>query len=102
MENLKKWVKNNIDLGVIKQNRTYNLQFESIEELDIDTIHPKCGTCTTILGYKDKILKVRYTSSTIPTDIMLLQGYLLVKKGIVITYRDGLKEELYFIAKIVK
>lgn len=95
-----KWKDTHINLGTLKENKSYSFEFESIEKLDIASTKPGCGNCTSLQGYRDNKLKVTYKSNGIPYH--LGKSEQPVNKTITITYQDGTTEVLSFSGIIKK
>ena len=89
-----KWKSTHINLGTLKENKSYSLEFESNEDLDILSAKPGCGNCTSLQGYSNRKLKVTYKSGNIPYH--LGKNEQPINKTITITYQDGSTEVLSF------
>lgn len=89
-----KWKSTHINLGTLKENKSYSFEFESNEKLNIVSAKPGCGNCTFLNGYKDNKLAVTFKSSTIPYHLGKTEQP--INKTITITYQDGTTETLSF------
>lgn len=90
------WENININLGVLKENKTYDFEYKSTKDLlsDIVAIIPGCSNCTTIKGYNGNVLKVSYKTSVLPKHLDILEQK--INKKITITYSNGTNEILNF------
>lgn len=94
------WEEKTIDLGFIKEDSKNKFEFVSIGELDIKDIKPGCGSCTTIKGYKNKVLTVVFKPGKIPAHLKV--SLIPITKTIVVTYENDTKETLTFKAILKK
>jgi len=97
------WEQTKIDLGLVREKQTIRFAYKAIKELDVVNFTPSCGGCTTIDGFKNSVLVVKYKGESIPTHI-LLEGKTTIDyiKTIRVTYRNGVEEVLTFVVKITK
>lgn len=95
-----KWKETVISLGQIKEDSLNIFSFESKEPLQIRSIEPTCGTCTTVSMYKDNKFKVTYIADMIPEHVKELPY--VISKEIKVTYMDNMVERLKFVARIIK
>lgn len=98
----KNWEQTSVDAGAVTEKEKLTVQFKSTKPLDIVKIEPGCGACTIIKGYKDNVLTVIYKAESIPVHLKRLQSHQTLRKIVVITYKDGNKEVLSFIVKVMK
>lgn len=64
--NIERWEETQKNIGVVFVNRPVKIVFNSIEELDIDSIKPSCYCLTARYIKEKKTLIVTYTPSDIP------------------------------------
>lgn len=88
------WINTNINLGYIEENKKYEIVFESFEDLDINSVKPSCGNCTKVKYYKNKILKIIFSSGEIPKHLKNKEYY--ISKSITVFYKDKTTERLTF------
>ena len=94
------WINNPLDLGIIKENTAYNFEFIAAKTLEIESAKAGCSSCTSLHGYSEGRLRVKYKSSSIP--IHLNSREQRVEKNIVVKYRDKTTEVLKFTAIVRK
>lgn len=102
MKKESKWENTVLDLGSVKQGKKVRFNFVSNSELDIVETKAGCSDCTIVKNYKkeEKVLPVIFKAAKIPTHLKT-QGYVDFRKGIIVYYKDGTKEQLLFKGRII-
>jgi hypothetical protein len=95
------WNKRIIDLGTVKEKTKQVFSFLYTGEVEIHSAVPGCTSCTKV-HVNPTGIEVHYTPDPIPNHIVLLQGFQMSKKMVVVYFVDGTQDVLYFTAKIVK
>lgn len=99
------WKETMKNLGNIKEGTVVTFDFESTEPLEILETNVSCSNCTTILGYKDNKLTIKFDASVIPITVLSqpdFTGILPFVKNILVKYKDGTEEVLTFFGNKVK
>lgn len=93
---IKNWENTHVNLGIIKENSSYSIEYISTKPLDIIKVDLSCHFCTTVKSYKDNKLKIKYKSSSIPEHLKLVVDKIPVNKHLTVYYKDGNVEVLTF------
>ena len=96
------WENTEVDLGLLKEGAVVKFTFTSTRPLEISTVQAGCSSCTTIQGYENNKLLIKYEVSSIPKHLSILQDTLETKKDITVVYTDGTSDVLHFKGIIVK
>jgi hypothetical protein len=103
MKKENKWIKSVVDLGNIKENKKVNFSFTSTVPLDIVMVKPGCASCTQVSAYnkETKSLPVAFKPGKISKHLQKTLGYQEFRKNIIVYYKDGTKEILLFIGRMI-
>lgn len=93
------WKNKKIDIGLVSENTTTEVQFISLEPLDIDHVEPSCGSCTKFIDYKNNILTLHFKTQK-PKH--LIGKVTPISKYVTVYYTDGSSDKLTFTGTLNK